>query len=243
VSAPVFLLRPLPASDRLVLDGPEGHHAATVRRLRAGERVDLTDGEGELAECVVALVGRDRLEVDVQRRVRVDIPHPRIVVAQALIKGDRSQLAVDLLTEVGVDEIVPWSAERCIVKWVPDRSGRRWEQAAAEAAKQSRRARWPVVGELASTDQLAKRVSAAGRAFVLHEEAELSLVASLDALDADVAEVLLIVGPEGGISPAELDSFTAAGAQAVRLGPSVLRASAAGCAAAAVVLALCGRWK
>jgi 16S rRNA (uracil1498-N3)-methyltransferase len=180
----------------------------------------------------------------VQRRVRAEAPQPRIVVAQALIKGDRSQLAVDLLTEVGVDEIVPWNAERCIVKWVPERFGRRWELAAAEAAKQSRRALWPVVSELASTKQLAQRISAAGRAYVLHEDAVGSLVAALAAAPAaDGGEVLLVVGPEGGISEAELATFAAAGAETVRLGPSVLRASAAGCAAAAVVLALCGRWK
>jgi 16S rRNA (uracil1498-N3)-methyltransferase len=241
VSAPVFLLRPLPEAGRLTLDGPEGRHAATVRRIRTGERLEVTDGQGELAECVVAQVGRDRLELDVLRRVHVPAPSPRIVVVQALVKGDRSQLAVDLLTEVGVDEIVPWQAERCIAAWVPERSARKWEQAAAEAAKQSRRARWPMVSELATTADLAERMAMAGGAYVLHESAPLALVPLTKALP-ERGELIVVVGPEGGLTDGERAAFATSGAISVRLGPSVLRASTAGCAAAAVLLAACGRW-
>jgi len=244
MTAPVFLLRPLPTSDRLTLDGPEGRHAATVRRIRAGERVDVTDGAGQRAECVVAEAGRDRLELDVQRRVFAAEPCPRIVVVQALVKGERSELAVDLLTEVGVDEIVPWAAQRCVMRWVPERSGRRWEQAAAEAAKQARRPRWPLVAGLATTQGVRDRLALAGGAFVLHEEASDALVTSLPAAPplSDAGELVIVVGPEGGLTDTELAAFAAAGAQAVRLGPSVLRASTAGCAAAALLLAAVGRW-
>jgi 16S rRNA (uracil1498-N3)-methyltransferase len=243
LTAPVFLLRPLPAGDRLVLDGAEGRHAATVRRLRAGERVDVTDGCGELAECVVAEAVRDRLELSVVRRVSVAPPRPRIVVVQALVKGERSELAVELLTEVGVDEIVPWTAARCVMRWVPERSGRRWQQAAAEAAKQARRVRWPLVCPVATTAQIASRLAGASDAYLLHEEASVPLPAALAGSQADGdREIVIVVGPEGGLIDAELDTLTAAGAQPVRLGPTVLRASTAGCAAAAVLLASTGRW-
>jgi 16S rRNA (uracil1498-N3)-methyltransferase len=241
MTAPVFLLRPLPDADRLTLDGPEGRHAATVRRLRVGERIDLTDGQGRTAECVVVSVGRDRLELDVVTRRAVAEAEPRIVVVQALVKGERSELAVELLTEVGVDEIVPWQAERCVAAWVPERSGRRWEQAAASSAKQARRPRWPVVTEAATTEAVARRIASAALALVLHEEATDPL-ADVVAAPPARGEVLIVVGPEGGLTEQELEGFAAAGARTVRLGPSVLRASTAGCAAASVVLAAAGRW-
>jgi 16S rRNA (uracil1498-N3)-methyltransferase len=241
MTAPVFLLRPLPDADRLTLDGAEGRHAATVRRLRAGERIDVTDGEGQIAECVVASLAKDRLELDVLSRSCLPAPEPRIVVVQALVKGDRSELAVELLTEIGVDEIVPWQAKRCVASWIPERSGRRWEQAAASSAKQSRRLRWPVVTAPASTDAVERRVASAALALVLHETATEPLT-DVIAKPPTAGEVLIVVGPEGGITDDELEGFAAAGAHRVRLGPSVLRASTAGCAAAAVVLAATGRW-
>jgi 16S rRNA (uracil1498-N3)-methyltransferase len=244
VTAPVFLLRPLPDAARLLLDGTEGRHAATVRRLRVGERIDVTDGWGELAECVVAAAARDRLELDVLARVSIPPPSPRITVVQALVKGERSELAAELVTEVGVDEIVPWEAERCVSRWVPGRSDRRWEQAVAEASKQARRARWPLVAAVTTTAALAARVDSVvqggGLAYVLHEESPHALAEALPT--GSPSEILVVVGPEGGISGAELDALSAVGARPVRLGPTVLRASTAGCAAASVLLAATGRW-
>jgi len=242
VTAPVFLLQPLPDAAELSLSGAEGRHAATVRRLRVGERVDVTDGTGGVARCVVAAVARDQLELDVQQRESLERPTPRLTVIQALIKGERSELAADLLTEVGVDEIVPWQAERSMAKWVTGRSERRWEQAVAEAAKQSRRYWWPVVADAAtSTREVEKRLAQGGCAFVLHEAASLPLVSALRGAEPD-RDVTLVVGPEGGLSDAEIAAFETAGASLVRLGHSVLRSSAAGCAAATLVLAAMGRW-
>lgn len=256
MTAPVFLLRPLPtahpgaAADRLILDGAEGRHAATVRRLRVGERVDVTDGQGNLAACVVAVAARDRLELEVQGRAFTPESEPRIVVVQALVKGERSELAVELLTELGVDEIVPWAAERCVATWVPEKSPRRWEQAAAEASKQARRSRWPEVAPLANTERVRERLAASGGAYVLHEEATASLAAlvappagaATPSTVAPAGELVIVVGPEGGLTERELRVFDSAGARTVRLGPSVLRASTAGCAAAAVLMAAYGRW-
>jgi 16S rRNA (uracil1498-N3)-methyltransferase len=243
VSPPVFLAESAQlAADRIVLGGAEGRHAATVRRLRAGERVDLTDGAGRLAECVVTGPAPGGLELEVLARRDEPAPSPRLVVVQALPKGDRGELAVETMTEVGVDEIVPWAASRCVTQWRPERREKslgRWRNAAREAAKQARRSWMPVVADLATTAEVAERIAAADSALVLHEEAD----APLSGMKTPAAgEILLVVGPEGGITEEELRRFGEAGGLPTRLGQTVLRTSTAGVAAAAVLLSACGRW-
>jgi 16S rRNA (uracil1498-N3)-methyltransferase len=229
--------------DQVTLSGAEGRHASTVRRLRPGERVDLTDGAGLLAECVVAATGPGLLELTVLRRQFDPPPQPAICVVQALPKGDRGELAVETMTEVGVDVIVPWAAERCVASWAAGPRGQRalerWRATAREAAKQSRRSRLPEVTELATAKTVIERAALAASMAVLDPGVGVA-IGSLP-LPAS-GEVMLIVGPEGGLSPAERDAFAAAGAVAVRLGPSVLRSSTAGAAAAAVLLSRSGRW-
>jgi 16S rRNA (uracil1498-N3)-methyltransferase len=243
VSAPVFLAAAdRLAADQVVLDGPEGRHAATVRRLRRGERVDLTDGAGLLAECVVAAAGRDALRLDVLARHRQPAPDPRVVVVQALPKGDRGELAVEVMTEVGVDEIVPWTAARCVTRWRPERREKalaRWRGAAREAGKQARRAWLPQVAEPASTAQVADRIGAAAAGIVLHEAATTPLGS---VQPPGTGEIVIVVGPEGGLTDAEIDAFTAAGGRPMRLGPTVLRTSTAGVVAAAALLSRTDRW-
>jgi 16S rRNA (uracil1498-N3)-methyltransferase len=239
VTPPLFLLDALPVGDHAVLDGPEGRHAATVKRLRAGEAVLLGDGCGVLASGVVAAVGRDVVELTLTERVVAPPPSPRVVVAQALVKGDRGELAVELATEAGVDALVPWTAARCVARWPGDKGLARWQRTVREAAKQARRAWVPPVAAPVTTRELAGRVAAADCALVLHEAAARAL--------ADVAlpaagEILLAIGPEGGITDDELALLTAAGAQAVRLGPEVLRASTAAAVALGALGVLTGRW-
>ena len=243
MSPPVFLAG-TDALERgtVVLDGPEGRHAAAVRRLRPGERVDLTDGAGLLAECVVTAADRASLTLDVLARHREPPPAPRLVVVQALPKGDRGELAVEVMTEAGVDVIVPWAAERCVTRWRPERRDKalgRWRATAREAGKQARRTRLPEVPDLASTDVVAALIAAAPLALVLHEGAEAPLSAAEPPAEGDI---VLVVGPEGGISEGEIDRFAAAGGRPVRLGPTVLRTSTAGVVAAGVLLAATGRW-
>ena len=217
------------SGDTILLDGPEGRHAALVKRIRVGETVDLVDGRGTRATGTVTATTKDTVTVDVVRRVLEPAPSPRLTVVQALAKGDRGELAVELLTEVGVDVIVPWAAARCVAKWT-DKSLQRWRSTAHEAAKQSRRAWFPEVREVASTAE----VAALPDVLVLHEEAATPLSAA-----SVSGDVVLVVGPEGGIAPEEL---VALGGTAVRLGPTVLRTSTAGAAAAAVLSARLGRW-
>lgn len=245
MTLPTFLhegaaaLRP---GDEARLDGPEGHHSAVVRRLRAGEELRLTDGRGAVARAEVVAVGKAALEVRVADAATVPAPSPRLVVVQALTKGERGELAVEVLTEVGADLVVPWAAARSVVRWAGDRgekSLRRWRTTAREAAKQSRRAWFPEVTDVATTEDVAGLLSGAAAAVVLHESAE---VAVSDVVPPDVGDVVLVVGPEGGITDDELSTFRAAGAGAVRLGPTVLRASTAGAVAAGVLLARTPRW-
>jgi 16S rRNA (uracil1498-N3)-methyltransferase len=240
VTAPLFLAEELDG-DEVVLTGPEGRHAAKVRRLRVGERVDLADGRGTRARCEVTVVAVESVRLRVLEREQEPLPSPRVVLVQALAKGDRGELAVELATEIGVDEIVPWAAERCVVRWEGargDKARERWRSTVREAAKQSRRARLPVVAPLVSTDELVRR-AAARPTLVLHEQAATPL-ASVP-LPAD-GELLLVVGPEGGLSDRELAQLVTAGGVPVRLGPSVLRTSTAGAAAIAVVSARTARW-
>jgi 16S rRNA (uracil1498-N3)-methyltransferase len=245
MTAPVFVVDHFEAvgGGRLVLDGPEGRHAVSVKRLCPGEDVVLTDGHGRWADCVVLdTEGKDRLVVQLDSVSEEPVSQPRITVVQALPKGDRGELAVETMTETGVDAIVPWAASRCITQWRGDRGVKalaKWRSTAREAGKQSRRVRFPEVADTATTKQVASLLAGADFAAVLHEEgAEPLATAELPA----AGSIVLAVGPEGGVSPQELAAFAEAGAKPYRLGPSVLRTSTAGTAATALLLGRTGRW-
>jgi 16S rRNA (uracil1498-N3)-methyltransferase len=242
MTPPLFLLDPLPAVDSFVLDGDEGRHAARVQRLGAGESIRVSDGRGAVLECRVAEVLAAGLRLTVLERRTEAQPDPRVVVVQALPKGDRGELAVEMLTELGADEVVPWAASRSIAQWRDARGARaldRWRRTAREAAKQSRRVHVPVIAELATTAQVTERFGAA-TGLVLHQAA---IVALAGAALPSTGTVVLVVGPEGGISDDELARFAAVGAQAVRLGEPVLRTSTAGAAALAALAVRLGRWR
>ncbi|SHN25733.1 16S rRNA (uracil(1498)-N(3))-methyltransferase [Cryptosporangium aurantiacum] len=240
---PVFLVAELPAVGPTVLDGPEGRHAALVRRLGPGETLLLADGVGGRAFCVVVAAERDSLRLDVRSIERVPRSTPTVTVVQALPKGDRGEAAVEMMTEAGVDAVVPWQASRSVTRWKEARGDKalaRWRSTAREAAKQARRLWLPEVADPASTADVRKLLASVDAAFVLHEEAVEPL--AIIALPSELGSVALVVGPEGGIAPDELEAFVAAGAVPVRLGPTVLRTSTAGVAALAVVNARTGRW-
>ena len=234
-----FLVESLSAGS-CVLDGDEGRHAL-VRRPRPGDQLVLTDAAGSWAVGTVEAVQRSGVRLTVGPATLVPAPELRVVLVQAVPKGDHGVLAVDLATEAGIDEIVPWTAARSVARWEgkTDRAAEKWRTTARSAAKQARRPRVPPVAELHDTAAVLRRVSGADRALVLHEDATLPLArAELP----ERGELLLIVGPEGGLDEAELAALTAAGAVAVRLGPEVLRSSAAAAVALGALGVLTGRW-
>lgn len=259
MTLPVFLaddLEPhaadLTPGERGHLGGAEGRHAAVVRRLTTGEHLDLVDGCGLRLGCRVEAASKSGLDLVVESRQVEPALTPRLVLVQALAKGGRDEQAVETATEVGVDEVLPWQADRSIVRWSSSRAARgraKWEDVTRAAAKQSRRARVPSVAQPVDTHGLVGRVQevvdTGGLCLVCHEEGSEHLTRLLrgraDDL-ADVSEVLVVVGPEGGISPEELAALRGAGAEVVLLGPHVLRSSTAGPCALVLVSAAVSRW-
>lgn len=230
----------------VVVDGDEGFHAATVRRIRPGEALVISDGAGVLADCVVQTADKRSLTATVTARRIADRPAPPVTVAQAIPKSERAELAVELATEAGADAFLAWQADRCVARWDGDRADkglRRWRAVARSAARQSRRAWIPAVDGPVSTARLARlvggQVAAGGLVLALHESAERPLA---EFPVAQATSVMLVVGPEGGISDGELDALSAAGAQAVRLGPTVLRTSTAAAVALGALGVLTARW-
>ena len=226
----------------VTVEGDEAHHAVAVRRLRVGEQVVLTDGRGISAVATVAETGKRVFSATVESAERVARPEPSIVVVQALPKGERGELAVEVLTEVGVATIVPWAASRSVAVWRGERAAKslaRWRTTAREAAKQARRSWFPDVEELATTADVTALLADADLAVVLHEEASTPLA---DLTVPASGRVMVVVGPEGGLTDDEVAAFSDAGAEPVRLGAEVLRTSTAGVAASAVVLSRTPRW-
>lgn len=247
MSRALFYVDAVPdAGDLVVVDGDEGFHAASVRRIRVGEELDLGDGAGTVAHVVVEGVGKGSLTTRVLSRRTVAPLSPEVTVVQALPKSDRSELAIELATEAGADAFVAWQSDRCVARWEGaakvDKGLRRWQAVARSAARQSRRPHVPPVTSLMSTRELAAHVgSVAGRTLVLvlHESATEPLAAvGLD----EATSVLLLIGPEGGIGDDELAVLTRAGATAVRLGPSVLRTTSAAAVALGALGVLTPRW-
>jgi 16S rRNA (uracil1498-N3)-methyltransferase len=267
VSAPVFLaetssdgttsaLAGYPAGSLYVLDGAEGRHAGVVQRRGVGEEVDVVDGDGLRLRCVIEVVEAAAVSLRVREVVQEPAPDVVVTLVQALAKGDRDEMAIEAATEVGADAVVPWQAERSIVVWRGDRAAKsraRWLATVRAATKQARRARLPRVDVALDTKGLVERtrevVEAGGAVIVLHEEAHVPLAevslpvpAGPDAVTGRAPEVLVVVGPEGGISEREVEGLTGAGAVTARLGPHVLRTSTAGPVAIAMLVQRLGRW-
>ena len=249
---PVFhadpgLLATAAAGDRLELTGPEAHHAITVRRLRPGETLDLVDGAGTRARCELLRGEKQTMTVTVRALHREPAPAPRLTLVQALAKGDRDLQAVESATELGVDRVIPWQAERAVVRLKPERTVRtmtKWEATLTAAAKQSRRSHWPALADPVTSTALAALIAAEPdtRWYLLHESGTRGWSEHAAAGWSPATPLAVIVGPEGGIGDAETERLTAAGAQVLTLGPLVLRSSTAGPAALAALAAATGRW-
>ena len=254
MTLPVFLaddltpaLESLSVGDSATLGGAEGRHAASVRRIGAGEWIDVVDGCGLRATCEVCGSDKSSLHLVVRELVREDAPSPEVILVQALAKGGRDEAAVEICTEIGIDRVIPWASQRAIVQW----KGPKAEKGRA-AAKQSRRAFVPVVEGVKDSRELASWLATlrdeAGVAFVCHEEAADSLGAALALVQQSRADgslparIALIVGPEGGIGPEETAQLVDAGASMIGLGDNVLRSSTAGAVALTLIRAAAGKY-
>ena len=242
--ASLYLHPQLSAADavigsRVEVTGDEARHALQVARVRPGERLSLGDGRGTVVRGAVVEAGQGVLAIEVDEVVHEPEPTPALWLVQALAKGDRDELAIQAATELGVTGVIPWAAERSVARWEGAKVARgeeRWRSIVREAAKQAIRPRVPEVAALATTAQLA---ALDGLTIVLEPSADLPLTAV--AID-EAQRITLVVGPEGGVSPRELEKLADAGAVVARLGSEVLRTSTAGPAALAVLNARLGRW-
>jgi 16S rRNA (uracil1498-N3)-methyltransferase len=236
--APDAALQDAVAGSVVTFGGDEGRHAIAVARVRVGERISVGDGRGLVVSGVVLGIDGGVVSVEARDVRREPAAVPELWLAQALAKGDRDELAIQAATELGVAGVIPWAAERSVSRWEGARAekGReRWGSIVREATKQSIRSWVPVVEPIASTNELGKLP---GRLLVLEPDAEQKLTD----IPLEGERVTLVVGPEGGIAPRELEALAASRAVLVRLGSEVLRTSTAGPAALAVLNAKLGRW-
>lgn len=257
MSAPIFYIsaeeyETLTPGASFELDGPEGKHAL-VKRMEVGESIDLGDGTGRRAVGTVHSL-TDRGVIVRVEQLREEHTSPRIYLVQALAKDGRDLLAIETATELGVYGVLPWSADRSIVRWKGERASKahtKWQNTVTAAAKQSRRALIPEVYDLYSTADLVELIEEvagseqSAAVFILHEQATERLSALARTLvEAEnlPEEIYLLVGPEGGISDREVQLFTEAGAQLALLGDEVLRSSTAGSAAMCTLNVVLGRW-
>lgn len=265
MTAPLFHLSPGALQDAVVgsiisLTGAEAHHAAVVMRLRVGEHIQLSDTVSTRVQGRIIHAESAELRVEVIQLNQEEASRPALVLVQALAKDRRDLQAVESATELGVDAVIPWQAERSVAKWKAERVSKKhaeWQNLATAAAKQTRRTSLPVVKDLVSTAQYAQMLQHSVQrigVILLHEAEDQPLRRALAKLGLDVEdqhqdagseldELHLVVGPEGGISDVELEALRAVGAQPARLGPTVLRSSTAGPTAIAAVQLLLGRWE
>ncbi|EYT64471.1 16S rRNA methyltransferase [Dietzia sp. UCD-THP] len=249
MTPPLFRLDAVPAvGETAVLDGAEGRHAGSALRVRPGELLRIGDGRGRVADCSVLTSGPGRVEAEVLAVTTVDRPTPLVTVVQALPKSERGELAVELATEAGADRIVPWQADRCVSRWAGpklDKGRAKWANAARAAAKQSRREWEPAIGDVLDSAGLtafvSEEIAAGALALVLHEDGAARFADAVTAA-GPVERIILVIGPEGGVSDAEIDALTGLGARAVVLGPEVLRTSSAAAVALGALGVLTRRW-
>ncbi len=226
------------SANQIEVDGDEAHHGVNVLRLKKSEEVQISDGAGNWATGKVIELSKKSFTVEISTRGFDPAPKQRVIAVQAILKNDANKEAIDFLTQFGIDEIIPWQSQHSIGK-IDNKSLSKWQSAARESSRQSRRTRIPVIANTLSTENLISKIKDFENVFVLHEAAKNRL--SQIEINQEV-DVILIVGPEGGLSEFEVNSFIAAGAKAVRLGESVLRAANAGAAATSVVMSRTGKW-
>ena len=237
----LFLVDKLEDSNLIEVSGDEAHHAIKVLRTSVGEEILISDGAGNWVRASVENIEKKTFTAKVLERGFQPEKSPRLIVVQGLPKSDRVKDAIEILVESGVDVIIPWQADRSISKWRQD-SLAKWQSVAVAATKQSRRFRKPEIIDGLSLSQLLEIESENGAVLVMHESATTKLSEVVTSKFAGMSEIVIVIGPEGGISDNELELLQSTGAHIVGLGPEVFRSAHAGGAALSAVSALIGRW-
>ena len=238
---PLFFCEHIPDRGDVVIEGDEAHHVGTAARIKIGERVLVTNGQGRNAEVEILDINKRNIGariIDVQ-----DVPRTRtqLLVVQALTKGDRARETIELLTEGGADVIIPWSASRSIGQWKDEKDAlSKWKTWTREATKQSRRSWIPEVREIHNTKEIKELIEDSDTSFVFHESSAVPISKAVSGKAPK--HVVLIIGPEGGVSEDEISLLTSAGAQSVSMGKPVFRAAHAGVAALAAIQTAYGIW-
>jgi 16S rRNA (uracil1498-N3)-methyltransferase len=235
----LFFVDQLSAGATQELSSDEAHHAVSVMRLTIGEKIKIADGSGNWVSGTITEVGKKNLKIEIADRGRIDSVKPELIVVQAVTKSDRTKELLELLTVAGADQIIPWQAERCISKWQDD-SAAKWQVSIKEAAKQARRVKLPALSDAVSTNQLVKLFNTKDKAIILHESAT-NKISEIN-LSNEMERIFIVIGPEGGITDAEITQLASVGAVTARMGDLVLRSAHAGFAALAAIQSRIGRW-
>jgi 16S rRNA (uracil1498-N3)-methyltransferase len=216
-----------------VLIGDNAHHAERVLRMNAGEEILVSDGQGNWARCAITQISKKKVDLKVLESGFESPEEMSISILQAIPKSDRAKETVELLTAAGVNEIFPWQSTRAIGK-----ESDKWEVAAIEASKQSRRFNIPKVSAKVDTQKALQLFSNFDQVLVCHESATIRV----SEIVKPAKKTLIVIGPEGGLTNEELELFANAGAKAIKLGRPVLRSAHAGIAAISAVSALMKVW-
>lgn len=221
----------------IALRGDEAHHAIKVRRTEINELIFITDTKGLVVEAKVVEIGPGKiLKAEVINKKLHENRNPIVCVAQAIAKGDRADLSIELLTEVGVDKIIPWQANRSVSR-LEDKEVKliqKWNNTARESTKQARRPFMPEILNLVNTKELVDEFNNFEKVLILDPDSSNSFIEEIKKISKSI---LLVIGPEGGIDELEMNLFKNAKADFASLGESILRTSSAGAISAAILLA------
>ena len=235
----LFFVDQLSSGNTQEIDKEDAHHAVKVLRLNIGEKIKISDGESNWVSGPIVQISKKSLEISITERGVESASKPELILVQAITKSDRNKEMLELITAAGVDQIIPWQAERSISKWQDD-SERKWLITIKESCKQSRRVKVPRLRQVMSTTGLAKEFNSKNLGLVFHESGQVKFADAQ--IDSNLDAMYLIIGPEGGITDDELSILQSSGAMILRLGPTVLRSAHAGFAALAAVQTKLGRW-
>jgi len=235
----LFFVEDLPTAvgSRYEFDSEDAHHAIKVLRIAAGEIFNLSDGKGAWSKVSVENVNKKSMTVRVLASGFEEALSQKFTIVQAIPKGDRIKESIEMSTEGGVDRIVMWKATRSIGR--ADEKIEKLQQTAREASKQSRRFRIPEVSGVATTEGVVDVIAKADLALVFHESAIQTISKTVT---AGATNIVIIIGPEGGLTDDELETFAAAGAKVVLMGRPILRSAHAGLAALAAVNTALSVW-